>query len=146
MYSSHPGYPCGYLHRAAPRIISYSPPILTHGSFHSFREAQRAFRAALCDSFNTPIALEILLKLVSRVNGYVNSQGRSPNVDVVEQIARWVGKMLRMFGLGDGSVAGLGAEIGWGEVQETASVNVSWSFVMCSSGLCYSVPHNSIIS
>lgn len=88
-----------------------------------FRETQTAFRAALCDSFNTPLALETLLKLVSRTNVYVNAQGRSLNVDVVEQLASWVGKMLRMFGLGEGPAANSDAEIGWGEERESGPIN-----------------------
>jgi hypothetical protein len=43
------------------------------------------------------------------------------NIDVVERIARWVSKQLRMFGLGEGQ----DEELGWGEVREGSSVNVS---------------------
>lgn len=105
-----------------------------HVVFFSFREAQRAFRAALCDSFNTPLALEVLMKLVSRTNIYINSQGRNLNIDIVEQIARWVGRMLRVFGLGEGAVASSDTEIGWGEERETASLNVSRSYLNFGSG------------
>ncbi|KAF9236364.1 tRNA synthetases class I (C) catalytic domain-containing protein [Melanogaster broomeanus] len=77
-----------------------------------------AFRAALCDSFNTPEALKILRDLVSRTNVYINSRGKSLNADLVEQLARWVGNMLRMFGLGGGEEV----ELGWGQ-EITDSVN-----------------------
>ncbi|KAL5528718.1 CYR1_2 [Sanghuangporus sanghuang] len=90
---------------------------------NSFREAQRTFRAALCDSINTPLALETLLKLVSRTNVYINSQGRNLDIDVVEQIARWVGRMLRVFGLGEGPIVSSDAEISWGEERESSLVN-----------------------
>lgn len=45
------------------------------------------------------------------------------NIGVIERIARWIGSMLRMFGLGEGETS----EIGWGqEVQEgQEGVNVS---------------------
>ncbi|THU96744.1 cysteinyl-tRNA synthetase [Dendrothele bispora CBS 962.96] len=79
----------------------------------SLHEAQSAFRAALCDSFNTPEALNVLRDIVSRTNTYINSRGKNTNVGVIENITRWVGKMLRMFGLGEGE----STEIGWG--QET---------------------------
>ncbi|KAL1690354.1 tRNA synthetases class I (C) catalytic domain-containing protein [Schizophyllum commune] len=79
-------------------------------------DAQAAFRAALCDSFNTPVALNVLRDLVSRTNVYVNSRGKLVNLAVVEQVARWVGKMLRMFGLGEGEVD----EIGWGQDSQGA--------------------------
>lgn len=80
-----------------------------------------AFRDALCDSFNTPEALRIIRDLVSRTNVYINSQGKVLNVAVIEQSARWVGQMLRMFGLGEGE----NEELGWGTEQEGGSgVNV----------------------
>ncbi|PAV18442.1 cysteinyl-trna synthetase [Pyrrhoderma noxium] len=86
-----------------------------------FHESQSLFRAALCDSFNTPLALEILTKLVSKTNVYINTQGRNLNHGVVERVARWTGKMLRMFGLGEGSAQD--PEISWGEERSGDSVN-----------------------
>ncbi|KAG0701273.1 tRNA synthetases class I (C) catalytic domain-containing protein [Suillus ampliporus] len=94
---------------------------------HSYNEAERelmkslyasksAFRAAICDSFNTPEALKVMRVLVSRINIYINSPGRKTNVSVVEQCARWIGEMLRMFGLGEGQTS----EIGWGQEDEGA--------------------------
>ncbi|KAH7924212.1 cysteinyl-tRNA synthetase [Leucogyrophana mollusca] len=77
-------------------------------------ESQSAFRAALCDSFNTPEALKIIRDLVSRTNIYINSHGKDLNVSVIEHVARWVGQMLRMFGLGEGEKS----ELGWGQEGE----------------------------
>ncbi|CAG8664237.1 14784_t:CDS:2, partial [Acaulospora colombiana] len=71
---------------------------------------QQAFRVALCDSFNTPQALQALTDLVSATNIYLKRGRSSTNIYVVRQIASWVTKMLRMFGLGEG----VPAEIGWG--------------------------------
>ncbi|KAK7049885.1 cysteinyl-tRNA synthetase [Paramarasmius palmivorus] len=76
-----------------------------------FHETQLNFRAALCDSFNTPGALDAIRDIVSRTNTYINSRGKNVNVGVVENITRWVGKMLRMFGLGEGE----NTELGWGQ-------------------------------
>ncbi|CAL1706237.1 unnamed protein product [Somion occarium] len=99
---------------------------------HRFRDVEReltdrlhhsqsAFRAALCDSFNTPEALNILRELVSRTNVYINTRGPNLDLGVIERIARWLGRMLRMFGLGEGETS----EIGWGQEQsyEDGSVN-----------------------
>ncbi|KAH8118931.1 tRNA synthetases class I (C) catalytic domain-containing protein [Phellopilus nigrolimitatus] len=99
----------------------YGPPERELQNF--FHETQTSFRAALCDSFNTPLALEILLKLVSRTNIYINTQGHIPDAEVVECIARWIGKMLRMFGLGEGDAASSEAELGWGEERASGSIN-----------------------
>lgn len=86
----------------------------------SLYRSQSAFRAALCDSFNTPAALDTLRDIVSRTNVYINSRGKALNVPVVENVARWVGQMLRMFGLGEGEKS----QIGWGQAEE-ADTNVN---------------------
>ncbi|KAM6502102.1 tRNA synthetases class I (C) catalytic domain containing protein [Amanita muscaria] len=85
-----------------------------------FYESQQAFRSALCDSFNTPKALDTIRDLVSRTNVYINTQGSKVNVDLVESIARWISRMLRMFGLGEGE----SDDIGWGqETKEDSPIN-----------------------
>lgn len=58
---------------------------------------------------------------------YINSQGRNLNAGVVERISQWVGKMLRMLGLGEGGSRNVESEIGWGEEREGDSVNVRQS-------------------
>jgi hypothetical protein len=76
------------------------------------------------------LALNILRELVSKTNTYISSRGtKNLNAGVVERIARWVGSMLRVFGLGEGP--GANDEIGWGkeikEGEEGAGVDVSFS-------------------
>ncbi|KAJ7212947.1 tRNA synthetases class I (C) catalytic domain-containing protein [Mycena pura] len=73
-------------------------------------ESQHAFRVALCDSFNTPVAIIILKDLITRSNVYMTARGRAVNVQLLKNTAGWIGKMLRMFGLGAGS----SEELGWG--------------------------------
>ncbi|KAG5646258.1 hypothetical protein DXG03_004085 [Asterophora parasitica] len=100
----------GYHHYEAPEIE------LTK----AFHESQTHFREALCDSFNTPAALDVLRDLVSKTNVYINSRGKNLNVGIVENVARWIGQMLRMFGLGEGE----STEIGWGQDdQGSGSIN-----------------------
>lgn len=94
--------------------------------YYSLTETQNAFKASLCDSFNTPEALDHLLELISRTNIYLQRGRSNINVGVVERVAGWVTKMLRMFGLGEGPVTR--STIGWGEVEiegQTAGVDVS---------------------
>ena len=80
-------------------------------------DAQRGFRAALCDSFNTPVALNVLLDLVSQNNIYF-ARSKEYNVGVIETIAAWVTRALKMFGLGEGIAAGASEGIGWGTAGE----------------------------
>ena len=91
----------------------------------SLDEAQADFRAALCDSFNTPVALDVLRDIVSKTNVYINTSGKALNMDVVTRVARWVGDMLQMFGLGEGPR--LEGEIGWGQDRPTSLDGVSVS-------------------
>ena len=75
----------------------------------------------MCDSFNTPLALDVLRELVSRTNVYINTQGSKVNVDLLEAVAQWISRMLRMFGLGEGE----STDIGWGqENKENGAINV----------------------
>jgi len=76
---------------------------------------QRDFRAALCDSFNTPQALDKLLELISRTNVYLSYGRGKVNMSVVEMVALWVTKMLWMFGLGEGNFTK--ETIGWGKID-----------------------------
>ncbi|KAG9009680.1 hypothetical protein FRB94_011685 [Tulasnella sp. JGI-2019a] len=93
-----------------------------------FTQTQHDFRSALCDSFNTPWALDRLLELISRTNIYVQRGRASVNVSVVEMIAKWVTKMLRMFGLGEGAVAP--GSIGWGDAAREGESAVDWDAIL----------------
>lgn len=90
---------------------------------YRFYQTQTSFRASLCDSFNTPEALGHLRDLVSRTNIYINGQGKNLNIGLVENVGHWVGKMLRMFGLGEGPSEK--SDIGWGQEGVGGADNVN---------------------
>lgn len=71
----------------------------------------------MCDSFNTPAALNVLLDLVSQTNIYF-ARSTEYNIGVIETIAVWVTRSLKMFGLGEGIAAGANGGIGWGNAGE----------------------------
>ncbi|WVQ78146.1 cysteine-tRNA ligase [Cryptococcus sp. DSM 104549] len=77
-----------------------------------FHKTQDDFRIALCDSFNTPNAIQALLDLINKINIYFTSRGREHNISPVVLIAQWITRQLRMFGLGEGEPA---LQIGWGK-------------------------------
>lgn len=99
-----------------------------HCSFHT---AQHEFRVALCDSFNTPAAIAVLLDLIGKTNVYF-ARSTSYNIGVIESIALWITRMLRMFGLGEGPDSG---GIGWGKegATQTGTADVS-AHVLHSAG------------
>ena len=75
--------------------------------------------------FNTLFALELLLKVVSWTNDYINSRGWSLTLTLMEGISVWVVRMLKMFGLGPGNES---KELTWGDdsqLQGAAMFNVS---------------------
>jgi cysteinyl-tRNA synthetase len=65
----------------------------------SIKTAQAAFRAALCDSFDSYLRLN-----------------RS-NLGAPTAAAEWIGRMLRMLGLGEGPKT----ELGWGSKEEAGA-------------------------
>ncbi|GAA6016231.1 hypothetical protein JCM11491_003776 [Sporobolomyces phaffii] len=78
--------------------------------------AQIDFRAALSDSFDTPRAIQLLLDLVSASNVYLSRGRQNVNVGALSAVSEWVTRMLRMFGLGEGSATDSKGErlVGWG--------------------------------
>ena len=86
-------------------------------------QTQQDLHAALCDSFDTPKALDLICALITSANIYINSGVSIPNTAPLEAIAIWVTRMLRVFGLGEGPGTRLygGPEIGWGEIVDEGS-------------------------
>ncbi|BGP18099.1 cysteinyl-tRNA synthetase [Rhodosporidiobolus nylandii] len=82
--------------------------------------SQLAFRTALCDSFDTPTALQVLLDLVSQTNIYLSRGRKNVNVAVLLAVEEWVTRQLRMFGLGEGPEVDMAGErvVGWGQKVE----------------------------
>ncbi|KAK0554127.1 cysteinyl-tRNA synthetase [Tilletia horrida] len=83
-------------------------------------QAQTAFHRAMADSFDTPAGLSVLLELVSKANVYERSRKSRADVNlgVLQAVGGWVGKMLRMWGLGEGRVREREGEVGWGTAPE----------------------------
>ncbi|TIA91906.1 hypothetical protein E3P81_01810 [Wallemia ichthyophaga] len=79
--------------------------------------AKEGVRVALCDSFNTPSALQVMGSLVSDANVYMAQQRAANtvmNVDVLENIAKYVTRMLSIYGVIPTSQL---LEIGWADAQ-----------------------------
>ncbi|BGP56826.1 cysteinyl-tRNA synthetase [Rhodotorula sphaerocarpa] len=81
------------------------------------QDAQYAFRVAMCDSFDTPTGMQILLDTVSAANVYLARGRKNVNVATLLAVSEWVTRMLRMFGLGEGPATDSRGEalIGWGQ-------------------------------
>lgn len=71
----------------------------------------------MCDSFDTPTGMQILLDTVSAANVYLARGRKNVNVATLLAVSEWVTRMLRMFGLGEGPATDSRGEahIGWGQ-------------------------------
>lgn len=58
-----------------------------------------------------------LVELVSKTNVYISRGRKDVNIGVLRNIAIWVTKILRMFGLTEGSAASAYGAIGWGRTS-----------------------------
>lgn len=115
--------------KAHSRTASERGPAFSDGHHHygvgekhlvaALTDAQLTFRQALCDSFDTASAVNVLLDLVSKANIYERESRTGVNAAVLASVGRWVGDMLRMFGLGDASYRE--GEIGWGRAAAAGS-------------------------
>lgn len=95
---------------------------------HSFHRAQNDFRIALCDSFNTPQAIYVLLDIIGKTNVYF-SKSREYNIGVIETIAEYITRQLVMFGLGEGGANGETGAIGWGKEGEGMGMSGDVSYL-----------------
>jgi len=71
--------------------------------------------AALCDSFNTPLAMSVLLDLISATNIYMSS---TTSLSLVKEVARWITKITTIFGLDNNSSPD---RIGWASDASTSA-------------------------
>jgi cysteinyl-tRNA synthetase len=66
--------------------------------------------------------MDVLRELVSVTNVYINTRSAKLNGTLLEYLAKWISRMLRVFGLGNDDES----EIGWGQgEQDQGNVNVS---------------------
>lgn len=71
---------------------------LKDGLLSELEKAQAELKAALLNSFDTPKAMLVMLKLVNSTNVYIKDN-KDVNLAEVEAIARWITKIAGIFGL-----------------------------------------------
>ncbi|CAG8627195.1 21120_t:CDS:10, partial [Racocetra persica] len=81
-----------------------------------FREKQSAVHSALCDSFNTPTAMSEIMELINKTNIYVSAGRNNISIFVLENIAKYVTKMLKIFGIIGNTSS---EDIGFGESEQS---------------------------
>lgn len=101
--------------------LSLSEDAGARGLLEDFEQAKKDLDAALRNSFDTPTAMQVLLKLVRNANIYMNSS--NPNVQALESVARWVTKIVGIFGL-DASAQPPYDGLGWSSATASNKANV----------------------
>jgi cysteinyl-tRNA synthetase len=79
-------------------------------------KARLALDAALCDSFNTPQAMQVILDLISATNIYMSA---TSSLSLVKEVARWITRIVNIFGLDNNSSPD---PIGW-STEATVTAN-----------------------
>ncbi|EHK97956.1 putative cysteinyl-tRNA synthetase [Glarea lozoyensis 74030] len=82
------------------------------GLYANLAKARDAMESALNDSFDTPKAMQVLYGLIKEANIHVNTHKANVDVPGLEAIARWVTKMVGIFGL-DSAAAPPYDGLGW---------------------------------
>lgn len=88
-------------------------------SLFSLDDARSSLHAALCDNFNTPAAMQILSEIVQKANVYMLNNKDSFSLPAVKEIARWVTRIVNIFGLDSNPY--VGDKIGWGDANASES-------------------------
>ncbi len=66
-------------------------------------QAKSDMTAALADSFDTPAAMRIILDIINKVNVHKDVHKADADLSAVEAVARWVTKIVGIFGLDAGA-------------------------------------------
>ena len=82
------------------------------GLYANLAKARDAMETALADSFDTPKAMQVIYGLIKEANIHVNIHKSDIDVPGLEAIARWVTKMVGIFGL-DSAAAPPYDGLGW---------------------------------
>ncbi|CAO3608306.1 unnamed protein product [Cunninghamella blakesleeana] len=78
------------------------------------QDKQEAVHVALCDSINTPVAMDEIMNLISHTNKYMANGSKAVNPHLIEKVAKWITSIMKIFGVADN-----GSEIGFGSNDQT---------------------------
>lgn len=93
------------------------------GLTEELEQAKKDLDAALRNSFDTPTAMQVILRLVRNANIYMNDKSANPSLQAVEAVARWVTKIVGIFGL-DANAKPPYDGLGWSSAGAAAAANV----------------------
>ncbi|KAK4096077.1 hypothetical protein N658DRAFT_436872 [Parathielavia hyrcaniae] len=86
-------------------------------------QATKDLDAALRNSFDTPGAMQVILRLVRNANIYMNDKSAEPSLQALEVVARWVTKVVGILGLDAGAQPPYDG-LGWASAGASAAANL----------------------
>ncbi|KAL2194628.1 tRNA synthetases class I (C) catalytic domain-containing protein [Corynascus similis CBS 632.67] len=86
-------------------------------------QAKKDLDSALRNSFDTPGAMQVILRLVRNANIYMNDKSAQPSLQAVEAVARWVTKVVGILGL-DASARPPYDGLGWSSAGAAAAASL----------------------
>lgn len=93
-----------------------------HLIYNDLHTARANLHAALCDNFNTPLAMLTISDLIAKTNIYTRNNPDSFSLAAVKEIARWITRIVNIFGLDSPSSSAVaGDKIGWADSSEASS-------------------------
>ncbi|KAK4221503.1 tRNA synthetases class I (C) catalytic domain-containing protein [Podospora fimiseda] len=93
---------------------------ITEGLVEELKQGKKDLNAALSNSFDTPTAMQVILRLVRDANIYMSKP--SANLQAVEGVARWVTKIVGILGLDSNAKAPYDG-LGWSSATSAANVD-----------------------
>lgn len=85
-------------------------------------KAEAEVQTGLADSFDTPRAMRAIYELVKEANIYINTQKSSTDIKELEKVARWVTKIVGIFGL-DANAQPPYTGLGWAPLASDVVTN-----------------------
>jgi cysteinyl-tRNA synthetase len=93
------------------------------GLIDELEQAKKDLDAAIRNSFDTPGAMQIILRLVRDANIYMNDKSTEPSLHALESVARWVTKIVGILGL-DAAARPPYDGLGWSSAGAASAANI----------------------
>ncbi|KAI1485809.1 tRNA synthetases class I (C) catalytic domain-containing protein [Biscogniauxia mediterranea] len=93
----------------------------TEGLLADLEQAKKDLEAALANSFDTPLAMRVILEIIRKANVQITNIKNDEDLSAVEAVARWVTRIVGILGL-DANASPPYDGLGW--APSAAAVNV----------------------
>lgn len=97
--------------------LSVSDKQSSSGLLAELEQAQKDYKASLSNSLDTPQAMRVISEIIRKVNIHIREAGADLDLRAIEEIARWITKMVGILGL-DANATPPYEGLGWTSVED----------------------------